>query len=115
MHFFLRIMQFILTSYEFMWFVLGGITFLSIYIINRKLKESGNSTKLISTLVVLTVFLVVFTILWMVESIFENEMKAAMLGVTIFGALSVIFGIITYRLVLKKKDSKIIKTSKKEE
>ena len=99
MQFLRALIQFVFTSYELMWFIIGGLTFLSIYVINQNLKVSNRGTKLISFSVVSAILLVDLAVLWMVESIFENEMKAAMMGVTIFGALGIGFGILAYKLV----------------
>lgn len=96
-----------------MWFILGGLTFTSITYLHRKLKEMNKYKRGSFTLIVLAILTFAFTILWMFESYIENEIKAANMGLIIFGGLAVILGLIAYRLLNKKE--KVVKVAETEE
>ncbi|MCM1991766.1 hypothetical protein [Oceanirhabdus seepicola] len=107
MHTIVSLFKWVLGLHQLAWFVAGAVSFAAITYFYKKLKEVGRFNKGSYTFVVLSSLTVAFTILWTYDSYLENEVRAANMGILIFGGLAVVFAIIAHRLAPKKKVSKV--------
>lgn len=95
----MAILRLIFSIQELVWFGLGAFTYFIISFSYRRLKTLAAFSKGGFTLFVLAILTFDFTVLWMYESFIENEVRAANMGLISFGALTVIFALVGYRLV----------------
>ncbi len=102
MHLLVSLVKWLFTLHQLAWFVAGGVSFSAITYFYKKLKETEKLNKVNYTFVVLSALTLAFTILWTYDSYVENEVRAANLGLLVFGGLSVIFAIVAHRFTHKK-------------
>lgn len=86
------------------WFVAGALSFSAITYVNMKFKRDNTGNKASFTFVVLSALTFAFTILWTYDSYLENEVRAANMGLLVFGGIAVIFALVAHRL--KDRNSK---------
>lgn len=113
MHILISLIKWLFTLHQLAWFIAGGLSFSLITYFYMKLKQINKFTKSSFTFVVLSALTMAFTILWTYDSYVENEVRAANMGLLVFGGLTVVFALIAYRLVNKNDNSKAKVETKK--
>ncbi|RJE47283.1 dehalogenase [Dehalobacter sp. MCB1] len=93
------------------WLILGALMASSIWFVYIKFQATGKMSVNRWILTVISVLWGGFTLAWIVSSIGEGEMQAAGMGLLIFGAILLVFIIVTVRLnsliPSKKKADKV--------
>ncbi|HSQ87733.1 hypothetical protein [Romboutsia sp.] len=107
MHVLVSLFKWLFTLHQLVWFVAGGLSFSVITYFYMKFKQDNKCDKLSFTFIVLSALTFDFTILWTYDSYIENEVRAANMGLLVFGGLVVVFAIIAYRLIAKKNNSEV--------
>jgi len=103
MHIIVSLFKWLLGLHQLVWFVAGAVSFSAITYFYKKLKEIGRFSKGSYTFVVLSSLTFAFTLLWTYDSYVENEVRAANMGLLVFGGLAVVFAIVAHRLAPKKE------------
>ncbi len=111
MHLIYSLIKWLLGLHQLVWFVAGAISFSAIVYFYKKLKETGRFSKGSYTFVVLSALTFAFTMLWTYDSYVENEVRAANMGLLVFGGLAVVFAIVAHRLAPKKKANEVKKVN----
>ena len=112
MHIIVSLLKWLLGLHQLVWFVAGAVSFSAITYFYKKLKEIDRFSKGSYSFVVLSALTFAFTILWTYDSYIENEVRAANMGLLVFGGLAVVFAIIAHRLAPKKNVSKDVTEEK---
>lgn len=107
MHITVSLFKWLLELHQLVWYVAGAVSFSAITYLYKKLKEIGKFSKGSFTFIVLSCLTFSFTVLWTYDSYLENEVRAANMGLLVFGGLAVVFAIIAYRIAPKKKVNKV--------
>ncbi|CAH2213407.1 hypothetical protein [Tepidibacter aestuarii] len=107
MHIIISLAKWLLTLHQLVWFVVGGLICSSIAYFYMKLKQDNKINKLNFTSILLSACTFSFTILWTYDSYVENEVRAANMGLLVFGGLAVVFAILGYRFTQKNDVSKV--------
>lgn len=90
----------------FFWIILGALIVSIIWFIHVRTAHRGGLTIGAWTLIIITTLIGALALGWTMESIYENEMQAAGLGMLILGGITVILAIITGRSIRKKLASR---------
>lgn len=96
------------------YFLLGLLFAVAQLFINNKIQETERIKKWpIYILSLMANFLVIFSLAWGYESILEQEIQAAMMGLLMFGGFGIIIAIVTYRIITKteKKEKMVEKVT----
>ena len=107
MHIIVSLFKWLLTLHQLVWFITGGLMFGSLTYFHMKLKQDNKINKLNFTFILLSACTFVFTILWTYDSYVENEVRAANMGLLVFGGLAVVFAILGYRFTQKNDESNV--------
>ncbi|PAB59067.1 hypothetical protein [Anaeromicrobium sediminis] len=102
MHLIASLIKWVFSLHQLVWFVSGGLMFSSMTYFHMKLKQDNKANKMNFTFIVLSACTFAFTILWTYDSYVENEVRAANMGLLVFGGLAVVFAILAYRFTTKK-------------
>lgn len=113
MHLISSLIKWVFSLHQLAWFISGGLSFSAITYFYMKSKQNKKGNRLSFTFIVLSALTLAFTILWTYDSYIENEVRAANMGLIVFGGLAVVFAIIAYRLA-NTKDKSLIKAEIKE-
>jgi len=105
MHMTVSLLKWIFSLHQLAWFISGSIaTFVMTYTY-MKMKQKGVFSKGSYTFVVLASLLTAFTILWSYDSYIENEVRAANMGILVFGGLTVVCALAAYKLKVKHESA----------
>lgn len=85
------------------WILLGAITASAGCYVYLKLHVQGKLSKASWFTALCAILCGAFTLAWTVASIAEGEMQAAAMGVMIFGATTIILGLITRKIISSTK------------
>ena len=107
MHIIISLVKWLPTVHQLVWFITGGLMFASLTYFHMKLKQDNKVNKLNFTFILLSVCTFAFTILWTYDSYLENEVRAANMGLLVFGGLAVVFAILGYRFTQKNNESNV--------
>ncbi|CAH2213398.1 YEATS-associated helix-containing protein [Tepidibacter aestuarii] len=107
MHIIVSLVKWLFTLHQLVWFVAGGLMFGAMTYFHMKLKQDNKANKLNFTFILLSACTFVFTILWTYDSYMENEVRAANMGLLVFGGLAVVFAILGYRFTQKNDVNKV--------
>lgn len=107
MHIIVSTFKWLLELHQLAWYVTGAVSFSAITYLYMKLKQTGKFSKGSFTFIILSSLTFSLTSLWAYDSYLENEVRAANMGLLVFGGLAVVFAVIAYRLTLKKKVNKV--------
>ena len=97
----------IFKAVEIMFFMMGVLTTLTglaFYLVNKKYKMNWKSWSLLST----TASLLLFAVSWSWSSFIEGEPQSGSMGLLLFGLSGLIFGSLTWKLIQKINQTKII-------
>lgn len=103
----MQLIRWILSLHQLMWFVTGALSFSVMTYVYQKLKAEGIKSRSGFTFVVFSALTAVLSVLWSFDSYIENEIRAANMGILLFGGLAVVFAIIAHRLVGKAKKEQL--------
>jgi len=103
MHMTVSLLKWILSLHQLAWFVSGSIATFAMTYSYMKMKQKGNFSKSSYSFMVTSALLTAFTILWAYDSYMENEIRAANMGILVFGGLVVISALAAYKLYGKRK------------
>ncbi|CAH2213413.1 hypothetical protein [Tepidibacter aestuarii] len=107
MHIIVSLFKWLFTLHQLVWFLAGGMMFSSLTYFYMKLKKDNKINKLNSTFILLAVCTFAFTILWTYDSYVENEVRAANMGLLVFGGLAVVLAILGYRFTQNKIEAEV--------
>ena len=107
MHIIVSLIKWLFTLHQLVWFVAGGLTFGLLTYFHMKLRQDNKANKLNFAFILLSVCTFAFTILWTYDSYVENEVRAANMGLLVFGGLAAVFAILGYRFTKKNDESKV--------
>ncbi|CAH2213403.1 hypothetical protein [Tepidibacter aestuarii] len=107
MHIIVSLAKWLFTLHQLVWFIAGGLMFFLLTYFYMKLKKDNKINKLNFTFILLSACTFVFTILWTYDSYVENEVRAANMGLLVFGGLAVVFAILGYRFTQKNDEIKV--------
>jgi len=107
MHIIVSLFKWLFTLHQLVWFLAGGLMFGAMIYFHMKLKQDNKANKLNCTFIILSAATSAFTILWTYDSYIENEVRAANMGLLVFGGLAVVFAILGYRFTQKNNESNV--------
>lgn len=97
----ISLIKWIFGLHQLVWFVVGAGSFSAITYFYFKLKEKGTFGKGRFTFVILSALTAAFAVLWTFDSYIENEIRAANMGILVFGGLAVIFALVAHKMKAK--------------
>jgi hypothetical protein len=103
----MQLIRWILSLHQLVWFVTGAVSFSVMTYVYQKLKTEGIKCTSGFTFVVLSSLTAVLSVLWSFDSYIENEIRAANMGILLFGGIAVIFALVAHRLVGKAKKTQL--------
>lgn len=87
------------------WLLLGALTASAFWYVYLKFHVPGKMSKLSWTSALSTILMAAFTLAWAVASWDEGEMRAAAMGLMIFGGSTIVLIACTKKLLSKQQDT----------
>jgi len=105
----MKLILWLLSLHQLVWFISGAIAFSVITAVYQKLKQEELVCKSGFSLVVFSALMGVLAVLWSYDSYIENEIRAANMGLLLFGGIAVILALFAHKQVAK---ARLLKNSK---
>lgn len=105
----MKLIIWLLSLHQLIWFIAGAVSFSVITAVSIKLKQEGTTSKSGMTLVVFSAAMGVLSVLWSYDSYLENEVRAANMGIILFGGISVVLALLAHKQVSKARKLKSTK------
>lgn len=99
--------KWILSLNQLVWFGVGGISFSVLTFLHMKMKQNEKKSKLGFTCIIFSVFSFAFSILWTYDSFLENEVRAASMGIMIFGGLGIVLALLAFKIYTKNSSKEV--------
>ncbi|HHV64304.1 MAG TPA: dehalogenase [Peptococcaceae bacterium] len=92
------------------WIILGALMASALWVIYIKIHSVRKMSAAAWILAVVSVLWAGFTLAWTFSSILEGEIRAAGMGLLVFGIIFIIFAVLTRVLIIGKKTMNTSKT-----